>query len=93
MHILNYFKTLIRKEIYFVSKYTSIILVLDSKTIPRRTPRGGKWIDFNILPAVQAWSKSGSHKNYGIFIEVKKIGGDVLDAESVFRRMNCTDSK
>ena len=92
MHI-NRFTKLIIQDICCISYYASLISVLDSKTITRQTPSGGKWIDFNILPAVRAWSKSGSSKNSGIFIEVKTIGGDVLVAESVFRRMNCTDSK
>ena len=68
-----------------------IISVIDTKTIPRHTPVGGRWVSFDILKAVKSWSTE-STKNYGIIIEIEHQSAS-LPADSVFKQMNCSDCK
>ena len=65
--------------------------VLDSKTITRQTPVGGRWISFDILESVKSWSKNET-ENFGIIIEIEHMSRS-LSADSVFRKMNCSDCK
>ena len=72
-------------------KLTLIFLVLDSKTIPRQTPKGGTWVSFDILEAVKAWSNN-ANDNHGIIIEIESMSTS-LSTDLVFRAMNCSDCK
>ena len=74
-----------------IRKLTSIFLVLDSKTIPRQTPKGGTWVSFDILEAVKAWSNN-ANDNHGIIIEIETMSTS-LSTDLVFRAMNCSDCK
>ena len=65
--------------------------MIDSQTIPRYTPIGGRWVSFNILKAVKSWSNE-PNKNHGIIIEIEHQSSS-LPADSVFRQMNCSDRK
>ena len=88
---MHFMPLLSPKNNLLIKEINCNILVLDSKTIPRQTPKGGTWVSFDILEAVKAWSNN-ANDNHGIIIEIETMSTS-LSTDSVFRAMNCSDCK
>ena len=63
-------------------------IAFQTQEIPREPPKGGRWIDFDILPALEVWSNSAKH-DYGLFIIVQRMT-TIIPVHYVIQEMNCS---
>ena len=64
-------------------------IMLDSKMVPRYQT---KWLEFDILSAVQFWQKR-PRKNFGLIVEVEDEDRNKIAPSKIFKLMNCSDGK
>ncbi len=79
------------KEKELIDRFFSDIdyVMLDSRMVGRHQ---NQWHQFNIIHPVRVWQKR-PRKNLGLVIEVEDEDRNKIQADKVFRLMNCSDGE